>query len=107
MFVAVAVVAAWLAYQAQWVHERRLLVENHEVAIFATDDGTPPRAPSTLWLFGEKGAGNITLQLVLDEKPKPGQNTDLTSLPLYARAQRAFPEAKIRGLRTSWPSKAD
>ena len=66
LFVVVTVFGCWLGYELNWLRERHLLVESGEAAVYSTNQGTRPTAPSLLWLFGEEGAGQITLLLVLD-----------------------------------------
>ena len=103
VFVVVTVFACWLGYELNWLRERHFLVESGEAAVYPTNKGTRPRAPSLLWLFGEDGAGQITLSLALDKKPEPEDGSDLESLPTYNRVRRAFPEGEITGVRIASP----
>jgi len=103
VFVAVTMLCCWLGYELSWLRERHLLVESGEAAVFPTSTGTRPKAPALLWLFGEEGAGEITLLLVLDEISKPQDGIDLKSLPTYNRVRSAFPEGEIVGVRIATP----
>jgi hypothetical protein len=91
--VVLTVLACWLGYYVNWIHQRRIVVENTEVA-FSKDfvrprDATTGRrnrrshiAPHPLNWFGENGYWCIQV--------KAG-----TSDAEIARVRRLFPEAQI------------
>ena len=90
LFVLVTIVACWLGYSMNWIHQRRealasgtMQVSGPDVALFF-----PPRAPGGLWLFGEKGEYEI---IVPSNDEGDGQ-----------RAIRLFPEARVCFLIDGW-----
>ncbi len=79
----IALVAVWLAWNLNWIRQRREFV--HRLELDTSDILTLDRfdsvhsAPGLLWLFGEKGVQYILLQSESD----------------FAEARRLFPEARI------------
>lgn len=81
MFVAVAVLAvpmAWVAYQLEWIRQRR-----HSLTISGVVYAGEQDAPGTLWLFGERGYGAVIV----------GNSSSLTDH--IDEVRRLFPEAEI------------
>ncbi|HEY2837993.1 MAG TPA: hypothetical protein VGJ26_02510 [Pirellulales bacterium] len=89
MFVVVTLAAAFVAYHANWIRQRR------EIQYEIQDDGVPrlmalngnhcPIAPGLLWMFGESGTEAIIIF-------PTGQDIDAV---VKARAQRLFPESTV------------
>jgi hypothetical protein len=110
MLVAVAILAAFLAYNANWLRQRRQFVEdlrqNHPqeyVYISSGDAGYfSVNAPFPLWIFGEKGVGAYNFNLDLGETDRPLSQEEYSrrlqiadeAAPI-AEARRLFPEARV------------
>ena len=101
MFVVVALAACWLAYEANWIRQRREVVADFpRWQVFKGQPGTvmaQPSAPGLLWLFGESGYAAATLVVIVDDSMDP---LDESSLPVEAkgaleRAAQLFPEAVV------------
>jgi hypothetical protein len=98
IFLLVALFAAFLAYQANWIRERHafLVEENQKLAADniapepPTDD-TP--APGLLWLLGEKGVDAVIFWF--DGKNSDWSFYDGEQVARTERAMKLFPEAEI------------
>jgi hypothetical protein len=60
MFVVVTVVCVWLGYHVNWMHRRRALLNERNVAVSFAPARRPPSF--ALWLLGERGATGVFLQ---------------------------------------------
>jgi hypothetical protein len=74
-----SIALAWARFSLDWIHER----QTAEFADFGGDQFVDasklPRAPGGLWLFGEKGRGQVVCRNASD----------------LERYSRLFPEAKV------------
>ena|SRR5664279_5558265 len=95
MLIAVTLVAVWLGYEFNWLHERRAFL-NDQSARYG-DKGMSwwtqgSAAPGVLGLIGEEAI--LHLRVVTEGTAKEAMRP-LDSFDLYRRAQRLFPEAQV------------
>ena len=102
MFVVVTLVAAFLAYQLNWIWQRhRFLVfvdrnDHNQVLgewIKPKTPGSPkaPRAPWLLWLFGEPCQSQILVSIDNPDPAAAGEDAQ----ERMKTAKRLFPESQI------------
>jgi hypothetical protein len=60
LFVVVTVFCVWLGYHVNWIHQRRALLNEQNVAVSFAPARRPPSFG--LWLLGERGATAVFLQ---------------------------------------------
>jgi len=90
MFVVVTLVAIFVTYHVNWIHQRHQLSVDGKHLV-GTNVGNEVRAPGLLWLFGEPGYASVQVAV-------EGANlAALTDADLQAgfNARRLFPEADI------------
>jgi hypothetical protein len=78
--------ACWLGYYANWIRQRRELLNERNVAVSFTPEHRPPAFG--LWLLGERGASTVFLEYGgwMGLKPDDAQKE---------LARRLYPEAEI------------
>jgi len=84
--------------------ERHLLLRNGDVVapLVGISPTRHATAPGLLWLFGERGTGELLL--LVRAKPKSADRDIIwrvEEVGSYDRVRRAFPEANIVGVRLS------
>lgn len=85
IFVAMAVVAIFVAYHVNWIRQRREFLKIEDVWDFSGGFRGRPPAPGLLWMFGEKGIQHLVI----------GQSSDAD----LSVAESLFPEAnRTRGV---------
>jgi len=103
LLLAVAAIAALIAYEMNWIRQRQAFLAQHPVddMAYEASDGSGgivrQRAPSGLWLFGERGVLDIEIRLSESEVhvDVDGQRAAHPRHPAIAKAMRLFPEANI------------
>jgi hypothetical protein len=86
LFLVVTLCACWLAYYANWIHQRRALLNDRNVAVSFTPERRQPSFG--LWLMGERGATTVFLEY----NGWMGGTPDEAQKKL---AMRLYPEAEI------------
>lgn len=81
LFVAVALIAAWMGWSVDWIRQRHDFLRRVPASPY-TRQGESVRAPGLLWLFGEEGAKLVFLSV-------SAKDSDI------AEGRRLFPEAGI------------
>lgn len=81
--------ACFLAYQLNWIRQRRELIKTGVVETYETpsEKSVAKRAPGLLYLFGEPGYHNVSVYMLDDD-------------PELARVRELFPEAAVY-----WPQR--
>lgn len=100
-FVVLTIFAAFMAYQINWIHQRRQFLAEQDrkytaryypwVLDDAEVDESSRLAPGILWLFGERGLGE--LQVMVDAPDS--DHLSQADVALFRRAKRLFPEADV------------
>jgi hypothetical protein len=96
MFVVVTLSAVFIAYNTHWMRQRHSYLADHPKAIHPRVHDVPTRAPSLLWLFGERGWQEIQVQVPWFERDREFHKTHAG--PEAEEARRLFPEAIIVAL---------
>jgi hypothetical protein len=89
----------WVAYQLNWIRQRRELVHRTDIEALMWADGDYPTAPGLMWLFGEQGYDIIEIIVDLPIDPTidvpPDRERTETETALLERARSLFPEAEV------------
>jgi hypothetical protein len=129
LLIAITALALWLGYEFNWIHQRHAFLaqqfEYHLAAAPAPSEeerrewmsvwwranaGISKHAPWSLRLFGETGAGGLSVIVPETDVTVRTWGYDSAGLPLvwpeisasqadYRRAKRLFPEAQVRPVR--------
>jgi hypothetical protein len=112
-----ALLVAWAGYSMRWISERhevigwgnKLIFNDiqphvilHPLVILSEEDKAPRRrgkgkpAPAWLWLFGERGYGEILLNFQRNDGVHE-RNLDSGEEEELDRIRQLFPEAKVTG----------
>jgi hypothetical protein len=101
LFVVVTILGCWLAYEFNWIRQRRAVVaESPKWLAYEGEDIGPmaqPLAPGLLWLLGEKGYAGVNMVVIVDEL----DDTLVDSWPPddikseLQRVEKLFPEAMV------------
>ena len=97
----VAVVAAWMTYQLNWIRQRHELIlrPNVEAPVWATQPPSWPAAPGMLGLLGEKGRHQIDivvdLPIAAEGKIPIDRQRSADEQALLEHAKALFPEAEV------------
>ncbi len=94
------VVLGWVIYQLNWIRQRHSLLDQQELLAdelerrlgierFYSLPIHRPTAPGLLWLFGEEGHDNLSLNIVENDPKQPVDEAMQKQM-----ASRLFPEAK-------------
>ena len=100
VFVIVTLVACWLGYQLNWIHQRRTIVDGWpKWRVGNRGDAPPPDAPCVLWLFAEPGYQEVIRLVVVNDIVVESQDYKSSSpdelLAELRRTKTLFPEAKV------------
>lgn len=97
LIVAIGGLSCWLAGQANWVRQRRQVIDGRSG--YSTDSNTVlpgPDAPGMLWLFAEHGYASITIKFDDGDCGGPLSSEQQNELD---RVRQLFPECRaIRGI---------
>lgn len=98
MLAVVTVVAVFVGYHVNWIRQRHALKGAKWIVMSPNDEaitGWPvPKAPGLLWLFGEEGVTQLTVEV---DATTHDAVTDY-DLRLVREARRLFPEAMQIGI---------
>lgn len=97
IFILLAIIAGWVAYDARWIRQRhRFLAPQNALAsgysIYATNGDT--RAPRALSLWGEQGSSMVVVCVVTDRLGAIPKDWNTNAVMMEAR--RLFPEATVK-----------
>jgi hypothetical protein len=102
MFVVVALLAAFLAYETRWIHRRQQYLAEHPEALMNLLTEETTTAPGLLWLLGERGRVELSVQVPDFYQDKDYHRTHAG--PEAELARELFPEATVvvRTRHTIW-----
>ena len=109
LFVAVTVLACWMAYEVNWIRQRHVFLDEQErLSRMHEWPATVPgpkglgavRAPGLLWLFGEPGIGAYYVLITVNQLDEFGDQFDWESHQTMRKAKRLFPETNCLPWRT-------
>lgn len=86
MFAVLTVFAVWLAYEVNWLRQRREVIGHS-----AATKSNGMHAPGMLWVFGEPAYSRLIVTWITDRNAAESETIESD---LLRHAQRLFPEAE-------------